>query len=125
MKKSRSFKELPIHWTNKKQEKNRIVYTPNYYFNKDDEAVEVEVSDCEEIFKLEEQVFEDYINDITAIKDTKNDIRDKMLQFTKIINKPLPPPLVEPFLLKQNELGLVSDETIRLIVNNFLENIED
>ena len=123
MKKSRSFKELPI--LTQKKEKSRLVYNPNYYFNKDDEAVEIEVSTCKEIFDMDEDVYEDYIYDINAIKDTKNDIRDKMLQFTKTINKPLPPPLVEPFLLEQNALGLVSDETISLMVNKFLENIED
>jgi hypothetical protein len=123
MKKSRSFKELPI--LSQKKEKSRVVYTPNYYFNKDDDSDEVEDSDCEKIFDMDEDVYEDYIYDINAIKDTKNDIRDKMLQFTKTINKPLPPPLVEPFLLEQNALGLVSDETISLMVNKFLENIED
>jgi len=123
MKKSRSFKELPI--LTQKKEKSRLVYIPDYYFNKNDDSDEADVSAYKNIFDMNEPVFEDFIDDIIAIKDTKDDIRDKMLQFAKTINKPLPPPLVEPLLLEQNELGLVSDETICLMVNKFLENIED
>lgn len=122
MKKSGSFK---INYDS--DTKHGIKSGENYYFNKDYESNYEspsfidDISD-EEIDSGYTEFIDNIINEIEISKD--QEMNEKKREIIKKISKPLPEPLIDYNILEQNYLGLISDETIKNMLNECLDNIE-